>query len=425
MSVALERRKLKEQFDHPKSPREKATVTNGRPNGLPCASCGTWTPIDGELEVLDRDHLCGACTEKADNGVIVYVDGEWKPAELPSLAEEFRQLPTLANRRKSSDQVLSTTTPAGIREHDPEALHPGGVLDSEGLKKLPEEWGITIDPEFRDLLDPLEPIELQKLRSDIIVRGCIDPLIVWRCTGPIEGLHAPRRILLDGHHRYQLCWEHRKPVAIKELEFASRAEAFAWMRDHQVGRRNVTPEKKRELLARDYAAELERRKNGRKDTGADKPAQKNGKAAAVVAEKHGVSPATVKRAVESQKATEKIAKVTGRTAAELAHLSRQAKTAIAALPPEKIKQAFAGGRNAVRTAARHEVISKKAQKKAKRPRKETDLRFEAERMISRYLDTFADAAEAWKQSDYLLDAINQWRGRNKQPATARKKRKPR
>jgi hypothetical protein len=335
MSIVVKPRKIREpRAEGAKLPREKITESNGIPGGLPCAACGAWCSAAASLVRNDPDLLCGECSHKAAEGMIVYVDGKWKPAP-PAAA------------------VLSTVTPSGIAEHDPDVVkEPVSTLSSEGLKKLPEDWGITIDREFRDLLDPLEPIELQKLRSDIIVRGVIDPLIVWRCTGHVEGVgdvHVPRRILLDGHHRYQLAWEHRKPVAIKELEFASRAEALSWMRDHQVGRRNVTPEKRNELIAKDYFAQIERRKNGHKG-------QKNGKAADVIADKHQVSPATVKRAVASQRGKSRIKEATGDSGEAW---SREEISGVSSLSADEYQTALSGGRESLRKAGRAAAAKKK------------------------------------------------------------------
>jgi hypothetical protein len=208
-----------------------------------------------------------------------------------------------------------------------------------------DDWKITIDPEFRDLLNPLDEIALQRLRSDLLAHGCLDPLIVWRCTGHLAALgdtHPSRRVLLDGHHRYEICFEHRIPVEIVELEFASRAKALAWMRDHQVGRRNLTLEERNELIAKDYAAELARRKNGQKN-----PGEKNGKAAAIIADKHDVSAATVKRAVQADKAREKIALIAGRAKHELPAMTDDEAKMLATAAPFQVRDAVRRGTTAV------------------------------------------------------------------------------
>jgi len=357
MSTVVKRRRFKEpQAERPKV-AENAPQINGRSNSLQCEACGAWTFYDPE----EPDLLCAACSVKAENGVIVCVDGEWKAAELPSLAAEFRDgLPSLSNRRRHDDRTLSTATPSGIAIHAEDVappVHKGGVSPATEEKNrrngrrpqamLPDDWKIKIDPEFRDLLDPLDPIELEKLRTDLLAHGCLDPLIVWRCTGHMAGLgdtHPAARILLDGHNRYQICYEHRIPVEIVELEFSNRAEALTWMRDHQVGRRNLSIEKRNELLARDYAAEIERRKNGQKEKG-----QKNGKAAAVVAKKHDVSPATVKRAVQTDRARDAIAKIVDRPRQQLPAMTDDEAKTLAKLPRHQIHEAVRRGTTAIET----------------------------------------------------------------------------
>jgi len=98
----------------------------------------------------------------------------------------------------------------------------------------------NIDQEFRDLIfqDDLTDEEKRELETDILVRGCVVPLIVW------NGL------LVDGHHRYEICKKHNIPFDVKEIEFENREYAKAWILTNQLARRNLTPYRKIELLKR-------------------------------------------------------------------------------------------------------------------------------------------------------------------------------
>jgi hypothetical protein len=73
----------------------------------------------------------------------------------------------------------------------------------------------------------------ENLRKD----GCRDPLVVW----------AGRSILLDGHHRYEICRRRGITFAIRPLELATREEAKIWIIQNQLGRRNLEPFQRAEL----------------------------------------------------------------------------------------------------------------------------------------------------------------------------------
>ena len=98
----------------------------------------------------------------------------------------------------------------------------------------------NIDQEFRDLIyqDDLTEEEKRELETDILVRGCVVPLIVW------NGL------LVDGHHRYEICKKHNIPFDVKEIEFENREYAKAWILTNQLARRNLTIFRKVELTQR-------------------------------------------------------------------------------------------------------------------------------------------------------------------------------
>lgn len=104
---------------------------------------------------------------------------------------------------------------------------------------------LKIDPEFSAQILPLSFEELQQLEMNMIRDGKLtDPIIVWNKT------------ILDGHNRYNILRKHSFiEYEIKEMEFSSRQEALIWICNHQFGRRNLTPERRKYLIGKRYEAE--------------------------------------------------------------------------------------------------------------------------------------------------------------------------
>ena len=96
---------------------------------------------------------------------------------------------------------------------------------------------VRIDPEFQSLIPPLTPEEKAGLEASIIRHGCRDPLSVWMGEG----------ILLDGHHRFEICSRLSVPYKITPIQVDTRADALAWAIRNQFGRRNLSPLQKIEL----------------------------------------------------------------------------------------------------------------------------------------------------------------------------------
>ncbi|CUU47304.1 hypothetical protein [Clostridium beijerinckii] len=87
---------------------------------------------------------------------------------------------------------------------------------------------LTIDNEFKDLLPPLSEEQKEELEKDIIKNGCINSLTVWK------------NILIDGHHRHEICTRNNIQFDIVEMEFKDRLEAMEWIWMNQKNRRNLT-----------------------------------------------------------------------------------------------------------------------------------------------------------------------------------------
>jgi len=97
---------------------------------------------------------------------------------------------------------------------------------------------IRIDEEFRRLIPSLRDAERRELECSLISEGCRDPVAVWDSTG----------ILLDGHHRYDICRAHDIEFGVHKIRLASRNAAKMWIIRNQFARRNLAPYQKAELV---------------------------------------------------------------------------------------------------------------------------------------------------------------------------------
>ena len=87
---------------------------------------------------------------------------------------------------------------------------------------------IKINPELKSLIPPLSEDERSQLEKNLLEHGCRDPLVVW------DG------VLLDGHNRYEICERHGLEFRTVEIELDSAEQARVWMRNNQMGRRNLS-----------------------------------------------------------------------------------------------------------------------------------------------------------------------------------------
>ena len=103
---------------------------------------------------------------------------------------------------------------------------------------MPEKklYDLAVDPEFRDLIPPLNEEELKLLEESLVADGCESPLIVWK------------GVIIDGHNRYMICQKHDIPFSIQEKHFDTREEVMLWMLRNQLGRRNLNNYQRVELV---------------------------------------------------------------------------------------------------------------------------------------------------------------------------------
>lgn len=106
---------------------------------------------------------------------------------------------------------------------------------------------LTVDKEFEDLLPVLSPEELEKLENSILQYGMLDPIKIWQEPDTGEW------IIIDGHNRYNILkkhkinWHYWQDYKIMgELE--TREDVKQWMLEQQLGRRNLSPEEKYDIV---------------------------------------------------------------------------------------------------------------------------------------------------------------------------------
>lgn len=103
---------------------------------------------------------------------------------------------------------------------------------------------LKVNPLFRDKIPPLTDDEFKRLEENIVSDGVVrDPLVTWKGT------------IIDGHNRWKIIQKHPEiPYSIKEMDFADEWAAIAWMCGNQLGRRNVTPLVRANLIKQMYEA---------------------------------------------------------------------------------------------------------------------------------------------------------------------------
>lgn len=144
---------------------------------------------------------------------------------------------------------------------------------------------IEILEELRDLIPPLQDMELEQLHRSIdSTSGPETPLKVWK----------EKNILIDGHHRYAYCTEKGYDYDVQYESFINIDAVKDYMILHQLGRRNVDPKTASYLRGKLY-------KNRKQAVGANMHTMKGAqndppvKTAERVAHDTGVSQMTIKR----------------------------------------------------------------------------------------------------------------------------------
>lgn len=95
----------------------------------------------------------------------------------------------------------------------------------------------TIDEGLRKLIPTLSEAEREQLEQNLIREGCRDPLVIWQ----------EKDVLLDGHHRFEICRRLQVPYKTERISLKDRDAAKAWVITNQFGRRNLAPYVRAEL----------------------------------------------------------------------------------------------------------------------------------------------------------------------------------
>lgn len=143
-----------------------------------------------------------------------------------------------------------------------------------------------IDSEFSALIPAASADEVSRLSASVERDGILHPLVVWR----------EERILLDGHTRYKLATKLDIPHPVKNLSFASRDEARAWVINHQLGRRNISDAARNYLLGKLYNQQKQNHGGDRRSSAHNGHLKSDGKTAEEFAKEHDVGVNTVRRA---------------------------------------------------------------------------------------------------------------------------------
>jgi phage N-6-adenine-methyltransferase len=158
---------------------------------------------------------------------------------------------------------------------------------------------LTISPELQSLIPPLSDEELAQLQANLLADGCRDALIVW----------AEEQILLDGHHRLEICERHNLPFTLQEISLPDLDAARLWMLENQLGRRNLSPNQMAYFIGEKY--NLLKRQGKRTDLTSHQIDGKSHSTAQILADQFKVGPATIERDGAFAAAVDTLATVVG------------------------------------------------------------------------------------------------------------------
>jgi N6-adenosine-specific RNA methylase IME4 len=158
---------------------------------------------------------------------------------------------------------------------------------------------IRIDERLRSHIPALKPDEYRQLEENILAHGCQSPLIAWG------------DILLDGHNRYDICNRHGVQFRVETIDLPDFEAATAWIEENQLGRRNLTTDQFAYYIGKKY--ERLKRQGARTDLTSDQNDQKSDRelTSDIIADQHGISAPTVRRAAAYARDVDDIANTFG------------------------------------------------------------------------------------------------------------------
>jgi len=201
-----------------------------------------------------------------------------------------------------------------------------------------------IDPEFKALIPPLSAEEYGALEASIQSQGCLHAVVTWK------------GLLIDGHHRVEICRKLGKPFNIREMQFADREQVFLWMLNHQLARRNLTDYQRGVLALKQKELIASRGKQGaRTDLLENSPNSSSLNTREEVAKAAGISSNTLAKVEKvEQKATPEV-----QQAVRDGAISINAAAKLADLPQQEQKEAAALGVGALKAKAKQSTTNPK------------------------------------------------------------------
>lgn len=130
-------------------------------------------------------------------------------------------------------EVKSALMKASVTADQPDQQGEHSIpMNHQGEIAAEGELEIVIDEELKALIPPLSEEEMAGLEVDILRDGVREPFSVWH--------HDNKLILLDGHHRHEICqrWDLPFPEPFR-VNLNTREEAILWMIKNQFHRRNL------------------------------------------------------------------------------------------------------------------------------------------------------------------------------------------
>lgn len=122
----------------------------------------------------------------------------------------------------------------------------------------------TIDYELQKIMPELSEDEYKELESSLLTDGYKGaPIIVWKQKG----------IIVDGHNRYSICRKHDIPFEVKELEFEDQDDVVMWMLRAQLGRRNLEPLQRVQIVDKFRPLYQKKAKENQVNAGGDKKSE--------------------------------------------------------------------------------------------------------------------------------------------------------
>jgi hypothetical protein len=174
---------------------------------------------------------------------------------------------------------------------------------------------IIIDDKFKNLIPPLTKEEMAQLEENILRDGCLDPLRLWNGN-----------ILIDGHHRYEVCMKNKEELLKRHKKLFDTVEitgieterqAKKWIIRHQLGTRNLSSLIVADLMGLYYELEKEEHGGDRRSQAANQEGKNalliegGNRTAKAFAGQHHMDERTVRRNAQFHRALNTIAETVG------------------------------------------------------------------------------------------------------------------